>query len=1016
MIPVKLSLRNFMSYGDDVPPLDFNQFHVACLSGDNGNGKSAILNAMVWALWGEGRKASGEKKADAGLLRIGALDMRVEFEFDLEGDRYCVIREFKKTRKGSKTNVDFLVYDQSKDEYITLSESSSLVRTQRKINSVLNTDYRTFINSAFILQGRANEFTKKSPWERKEILSEILGLSKYEFLSKAAKAKAQDAESALRSCGTKVEEIDRELSKKELYHSKIGELEDRISSLSSEIESLETEFEALSQRQRELRIKRDQVHAIDGQISGLDADMVGLGDRLNQLKADLKGCEDLMSKGEEIKASYGRYGELKAEDRRSSEALLKLRDLEREKLSLESRINEEAHRLESEKKVIESNLGKARSDLTELGEVLRKEAEIEDGYRRFLEARADEELWREKKGKYEKLREREVELQVAVEKARSTLESELRFCGDELSGLREKVGAREGILKDLDIKRSELERVEGLEKEKDEIYREGTSMRVGAEGMSKEIEILLSEMGDNRERLRALAESVEAKCPLCESRLSESRLKDLNRKISFEIESRSERISALKKDLTSLETEREALRNRYRGLESEMKSLPELRTSVHSLESSLHELDSAQRKIGELEEKISVISSGLESERYTPEERSELEKTREGIRGIGYDRSAHDSCRKMTEELEHFRQEKVGLDSAKSRRDKIADEIPILEDRLSTVTATIDGKGYALEDKEKLSSIMELISDLGYDGASHRRVQSELDALRDAPLQMERLEKAKAEISKIANEVSSLEESLAKKSKLKQDLLSRKKEFEEEISASAEVEAEIKKLKLVLSSAKEKKELALQEKGKYQGRYDTCLELESERKKLEAEGKEVGKKSLIYNELSTAFGKDGIQSLIIESTIPELEDEANYILSRLTDNRTHITIEPLRDLKKGGTKETLDIKISDEVGTRDYELYSGGEAFRTDFAIRIGLSKLLARRAGARLRTLVIDEGFGTQDSKGLQNLIEAIQSISSDFDKIIVVTHLEELRNAFPVRIEVEKSPDTGSRYSIVR
>jgi exonuclease SbcC len=69
----------------------------------------------------------------------------------------------------------------------------------------------------------------------------------------------------------------------------------------------------------------------------------------------------------------------------------------------------------------------------------------------------------------------------------------------------------------------------------------------------------------------------------------------------------------------------------------------------------------------------------------------------------------------------------------------------------------------------------------------------------------------------------------------------------------------------------------------------------------------------------------------------------------LTNNSTQISIESLRDLKSGGIKETLDIKISDELGIRDYELYSGGEAFRIDFSLRIALSKLLTRRAGTKL-------------------------------------------------------------------
>ena len=96
-------------------------------------------------------------------------------------------------------------------------------------------------------------------------------------------------------------------------------------------------------------------------------------------------------------------------------------------------------------------------------------------------------------------------------------------------------------------------------------------------------------------------------------------------------------------------------------------------------------------------------------------------------------------------------------------------------------------------------------------------------------------------------------------------------------------------------------------------------------------------------------------------------------------------------------------------------MYSGGEAFRVNFALRIALSQLLAERAGTQIRTLVIDEGFGTQDAEGLHALVSAIRTIQDDFDKILVVTHLEELKNAFPVRIEVRKDPVSGSTFDVV-
>src|SRR3989344_2390114 len=182
-----------------------------------------------------------------------------------------------------------------------------------------------------------------------------------------------------------------------------------------------------------------------------------------------------------------------------------------------------------------------------------------------------------------------------------------------------------------------------------------------------------------------------------------------------------------------------------------------------------------------------------------------------------------------------------------------------------------------------------------------------------------------------------------------------------------------------------------------------------------------------FEELALAFGKKGIQAMIIESAIPEIEDEANRLLDRLTEGRMRVHFETQRETKTlrqssgqangektPGIIETLDIIISDEMGERPYEAYSGGEQFRVNFAMRLALSKLLTHRAGARLQFLVVDEGFGTQDAEGRTRIIESLNAIKDDFEKILIITHLEELKEEFPVRIEVQKGP-TGSTFEAV-
>ena len=274
---------------------------------------------------------------------------------------------------------------------------------------------------------------------------------------------------------------------------------------------------------------------------------------------------------------------------------------------------------------------------------------------------------------------------------------------------------------------------------------------------------------------------------------------------------------------------------------------------------------------------------------------------------------------------------------------------------------------------------------------------------------------AGARLSRAKEDLARAERREAARYKEAEALRARLQSLDQDAQQAARIEQSLSMAEADLRALRDERDRLLQRRGGLASHLDRCAALAAERDGVEADQRAARKDREVYETLTTAFGKDGIQALIIENAIPEIESEANRILARLTDNRTQVAIESLRDLKKGGTRETLDIKISDELGERSYELYSGGEAFRINFALRIALARLLACRAGTRLRTLILDEGFGTQDAEGLEHLIEAIQTISDDFDKVLVITHVDELKNAFPVRIHVTKHPDVGSRFEVI-
>jgi len=205
MIPAKLALRNFMCYRENVPPLHFEGFRVACLCGDNGNGKSALIDAITWALWSKARARS-----DDDLIHLGQREMEVEFEFVVGQNRYRIIRKRAKggMRRAGQAILELQMATPQGFKPIT---GNSVQETQRKIIDILRMDYETFINSALLLQGRADEFTIKLPSERKRVLADILNLSLYDELEDRAKGLAKRKEIEYGNLEAGIREIDIEL-------------------------------------------------------------------------------------------------------------------------------------------------------------------------------------------------------------------------------------------------------------------------------------------------------------------------------------------------------------------------------------------------------------------------------------------------------------------------------------------------------------------------------------------------------------------------------------------------------------------------------------------------------------------------------------------------------------------------------------------------------------------------------------------------------------------------------------
>ena len=337
--------------------------------------------------------------------------------------------------------------------------------------------------------------------------------------------------------------------------------------------------------------------------------------------------------------------------------------------------------------------------------------------------------------------------------------------------------------------------------------------------------------------------------------------------------------------------------------------------------------------------------------------------------------------------------------------------------RLKDVASLLDKSQVEEESKKELAILEKRIADLKYSLEQHEKVRIEELGLRGIEDQFRELEQARTAQEGLRRENDEYERQIKQLQNDLDKIIISKESLEKKVNQQRRTLPDLPELEKELGIIrKEENKLRLQVGGAKQA-VDVLKVLCKRKVLIENEINEDNLQAARLKILEVAFGKNGIPALLIEQSLPQIETQANEILDRLSNGAMSVSFETqreYRDKKREDKKQTLDIIIRDSAGSREYELFSGGEAFRINFAIRLALSRVLAQRSGARLQTLVIDEGFGSQDAEGRQRLVEAINLVSPDFEKILIITHLEELKDAFPSRIEVTKTT-SGSSVEVI-
>ena len=341
MIPLKISIENFMCYRGNVPTLSLESIHVACLSGNNGHGKTALLDSITWALWGKSRARTQEE-----LIHQGQRNMRVELEFMAQDQRYKVTRIYGKTNRSSTGKTELNLSVLLGTDYTSIM-GNTIRDTESQIIDIVKMDYETFISTSYLMQGDSSHFTKSKPTERKKILADVLELTYYDRLETLAKTKSRNLKTKINSNKAIIEIRSQDVAIKESIINDLTEASLSIEKLTPQLEKKSQQLSKLHKQEIELTSLITESRNITSSVQLAKAEVISFHDQKASQEEEIKHLQELLSQSEQIVNKQNLLKELRTESVDLSKSLLKTRDLESRKIELQHLIDLENQNLET---------------------------------------------------------------------------------------------------------------------------------------------------------------------------------------------------------------------------------------------------------------------------------------------------------------------------------------------------------------------------------------------------------------------------------------------------------------------------------------------------------------------------------------------------------------------------------------------------------------------------------------------------------------------------------------------
>ncbi|REC73908.1 SMC family ATPase [Chryseobacterium elymi] len=1011
MIPVQLTIEGLYSY-QERQTIDFKHLTDAGLFGifgAVGSGKSSILEAISFALYGETERLNMRDKRAYNMMNLKSSSSYIEFDFiNYENKLFRATRDFRRNSKKFEDVKPYSVtfYEHIGGKWIPLDHSNA--------EAIIGLSYSYFKRTIIIPQGQFKEFLELGAAERTNMMKDIFNLQRYDLQNNASalygknRSELDQLEGQLKG----FEEINEEniqLQKNYLVEGQkkfeeSNQKFEKISTAYQQLKNLKTDFEGLKQNRENfnnLAEHKPRIDALELQTE--------LYDRVFRVFSPLIAEKNKLSK------------EMEAKQIEKEHQIKTLQETEKDFRA----ITEQLSVLEPQFKALEQSRAQ-ESDLNLIVKILTFSNEIK--------ALKD----RTQKGS-EKVKEVE-ENRNSIQKKIDTLSKDADILKKQKldSALLSAVG--NWFIQQKNLKKLQLEQINKIENQQKQIrviseelkhfsfhenFKEDfRSKKEALEKKKKELSQKQDHLKIQKELSRFASELHDGEaCPLCGSS---------EHPHIVEIQDVHAEIQEIQENIHS--TEQEILRNQIQETEIE-KILA--RKKIFE-----EQLTNEEKALLEIQKDIDHHIQHFVWKSFSPDHEDEFEKKRSDSFAI--EKKIEENSRHITLERENLERESKTLDKYRSALETFRLEEAAKQEQINISRSnlkTLEWSSYEQKTVAEVEDAYHKLLQFNTETEQNYQKASQQEKILAPKLAEQRtlVTQSEKQIAEIEKETSKNKEVITLA--LTEQNFADFKEAEHILSLEINVQearAEIQKFKIDYETLKKVIEgLELKLKGlsfddaqfslaekqfteaqaDLKQMNDAVVKIRSEIERLEKEFRkkedllknlaDLQKRSENLKLMMNLFKGAGFVQYVSSIYLRQLCDHANVRFHRMTRNQLSLQLNESNDF------EIID--YLNEGRSRSVKTLSGGQAFQVSLSLALALAESVQSNAKADKNFFFIDEGFGTQDTESVNIVFETLTNLMKENRIVGIISHVEELKEKIPTALNIVKDEERGSLIEIV-